>query len=148
MTTTQSIYDPQWLSYRIANYVVGKPLWWALQQTGGVGAGEVIENDIQRRKRVKSDYVFCGLVESAAQGILTHQRTKETGVFTDKLYSIKSFRKEFSGAALSDVVLSDLDMKAVVIDGKVETQPRIRLPRPNSSPYRLSSLLMGIQTLE
>ena len=136
LTTTQPIYDPQWLPYRIANYVVGKPLWWALQQTGVVGSGEVIENDIQRWKRVKGDYVFCGLVESAAQGILTHQRTKETGALADKLYSTESFRKEFSDTALPDVVLSDLDMrvllkhlerdmKVVVVDGKVETQPRI-----------------------
>jgi len=130
LTAAQSIYDPRWLPYRIANYVIGKPLWWALQQAGVVGSGEVIESDTQRWERVKGYYVLRDLVESAAQGILTHQRSKETGAFADKLYSIESFRKEFSGVALSDNVLSDLDMKVllkhlerdmdvVVFDGKV-----------------------------
>jgi len=133
LTATQSIYDPGWLPYRIASYVIGQPLWWALQQTGVVGSGDVIESDTQRWKRVKGDYVLRDLVESAAQGVLAHQRTKETGTFADKLYTVESFKREFSGVALPDVVLSDLDMKvllkhlerdmnAVVVDGKVTIQ--------------------------
>ena len=132
LTATQSIYDPGWLPYRIANYVLGKPLWWALQQTGVVGSDDVIESDTQRWKRVKGDYVLRDLVESAAQGVLAHQRTKEAGAFADKLYTMESF-KEFSGVALPDVVLSDLDikvllkhlerdMKVVVVDGKVASK--------------------------
>lgn len=130
LTATQSIYDPGWLPYRIANYVIGKPLWWALQQTGVVASGEVIESDTQRWKRVKGDYVLRELVESAAQGVLTHQRSRETGAFADKLYTIETFRKEFSAVALPDLVLSDLDLKVlvkhlerdmrlVIVDGKV-----------------------------
>ena len=133
LTATQSIYDPGWLPYRIANYVLGKPLWWALQQTGVVGSDDVIESDTQRWKRVKGDYVLRDLVESAAQGVLAHQRTKEAGAFADKLYTMESFKEEFSGVALPDVVLSDLDikvllkhlerdMKVVVVDGKVASK--------------------------
>ena len=133
LTTAQSIYDPGWLPYRIASYIVGKPLWWALQQTGVVGPGDVIESDTQRWKRIKGDYVLRDLVESAAQGISAHQRMKETGAFADKLYTVESFKREFSGIALPDVVLSDLDlkvllkhlerdMKIVVVDGKVSYQ--------------------------
>lgn len=159
LTATQPIYDPGWLPYRIANYVIGKPLWWALQQTGVVESGEVIESDTQRWKRVKGDYVLRELVESAAQSVLAHQRTKETGAFADKLYSIESFRKEFSGVALPDVILSNLDMKVllkhlerdmnnVVVDGKVVTQPHTQLPRTNISSNRLSSLLTRTRILE
>jgi charged multivesicular body protein 7 len=130
LNATQSIYDPGWLPYRIASYVIGKPLWWALQQTGVVGSEDVIESDTQRWKRVKGDYVLRDLVESAAQGVLVQQRTKETGAFADKLYTVGSFKRVFSGVALPDVVLSDLDMKVllkhlerdmkvVVVDGKV-----------------------------
>ncbi|KAF9791219.1 hypothetical protein BJ322DRAFT_436391 [Thelephora terrestris] len=130
LTATQSIYDPGWLPYRIASYVIGKPLLWALQQTGAVGSGDVIESDTQRWKRVKGDYVLRDLVESAAQGILAHQRTKESGAYAEKLYTVESFKREFSSAALPDVVLSDLDLKVlvkhlerdmrvVVVDGKV-----------------------------
>jgi len=136
LTMAQSIYDPGWLPYRIANYVIGKPLWWALQQTGVVGPDDVIESDTQRWKRVKGDYVLRDLVESAAQGVLAHQRTKESGGFADKLYTVESFKREFSGVALSGVVLSDLDlkillkhlerdMKVAVVDGKVAMKVNI-----------------------
>ena len=85
---------------------------------------------------MKGDYVLRDLVESAAQGVLGHQRMKETGVFADKLYTAESFKREFSGVALPDVILSDLDMKVllkhlerdmkvVIVDGKVATQTRI-----------------------
>ena len=129
LTAAQSIYDPGWLPYRIANYVIGKPLWWALQQTGVVGPGDVIESDTQRWKRVKGDYVLRDLVESAAQSVLAHQQAKEAGAFADKLYTMESFKREFSSVALPDV-LSDLDLKVllkhlerdkrvVVVGGKV-----------------------------
>ena len=142
LTAAQSIYDPGWLPYRIASYVIGKPLWWALQQTGVVGSGDIIESDTQRWKRVKGDYVLRDLVESAAQGVLAHQRTKESGAFADKLYTIEFFKREFSSVAISDVVLSDLDtkvllkhlerdMKVVVVDGKVAIQTLINPPHAN-----------------
>lgn len=130
LTAAQSIYDPGWLPYRFASYVIGKPLWWALQQAGVVGSGDVIESDTQRWKRVKGDYVLRDLAESAAQAVLAHQRTKESGAYADGLYTVESFKREFSGIALPGVVLSDLDMKVllkhlerdmkvVVVDGKV-----------------------------
>jgi len=159
LTTTQSIYDPGWLPYRIASYVIGQPLWWALQQTGVVGSGDVIESDTQRWKRVKGDYVLRDLVESAAQGVLAHQRAKETGTFADKLYTVESFKREFSGVALPDVVLSDLDMKvllkhlerdmnAVVVDGKVAIQTHFQPSHANLRFHRSSSLLTRILSLE
>ena len=149
LTAAQSIYDPGWLPYRIASYVIGKPLWWALQQTGVVGSGDVIESDTQRWKRVKGDYVLRDLVESAAQGVLAHQQTKETGTFADKLYTVESFKREFSGVALPDVVLSDLDMKVllkhlerdmkvIVVDGKVAAQTYLQ-------PHELISGFVGRQ---
>ena len=158
LTSAQSIYDPGWLPYRIASYVIGKPLWWALQQTGVVGSDDLIESDTQRWKRVKGDYVLRDLVESAAQGVLTHQRTKETGAFGDRLYTTESFKREFSSAALPDVVLSDLDMrvllkhlerdaKIIVVDGKVVAQLHVQ-SCTNISPRRLSSLLTKIPSLE
>ena len=159
LTATQSIYDPGWLPYRIASYVIGKPLWWALQQTGVVGSGDIIESDTQRWKRVKGDYVLRDLVESAAQGVLAHQRAKEAGAFADKLYTVESFKREFSGVVLPDIVLSDLDMKvllkhlerdmkAVVVDGKVATQTHTQPPYANLGFHRLSSLLTMILNLE
>ena len=159
LTATQSIYDPGWLPYRIANYVIGKPLWWALQQTGVVASNEVIESDTQRWRRVKGDYVLRELVESAAQGVLTHQRSRETGMFADKLYTIESFKKEFSAVALPGVVLSDLDMKVllkhlerdmkiVAVDGKVAIKLRIQLTDAKTILYRLLSLLTMIRILE
>jgi len=159
LTATQSIYDPGWLPYQIASYVIGQPLWWALQQTGVVGSGDVIESDTRRWKRVKGDYVLRDLAESAAQGVLAHQRAKETGTFADKLYTVESFKREFAGVALLDVVLSDLDMKvllkhlerdmnAVVVDGKVAIQTHLQQSHANLGFHRSSSLPTRILNLE
>ena len=158
LTATQTIYDPGWLPYRIASYVIGKPLWWALQQTGVVESGDVIESDTQRWKRVKDDYVLRDLVESAAQSVLARQRTKETGTYADKLYTVESFKGEFSGIAIPDVVLSDLDMKVLlkhlerdmkvaVVDGKVAIKIHKRPPRINLGFDRLSNLWTRILNL-
>lgn len=151
LTAAQSIYDPGWLPYRIANYVIGKPLWWALQQTGVVGPGDIIESDTQRWKRVRGDYVLRDMVESAARGVLAHQRTRETGTVADKLYTVESFKREFSGVALRDIVLSDLDlkvlvkhlerdMKVIVVDGKVAIKIHTQPTHADPGFYRLSSL--------
>ncbi|KAF9651091.1 hypothetical protein BDM02DRAFT_3127227 [Thelephora ganbajun] len=109
--------------------------WWhevsqivALQQTGIVESSDIVEGDVQGSKRIKGDYVLCDLVEPAARGVLAHQQAKETGAFADKLYTVESFKRGFSGVALLDVVLSDLDIEIllkyrecdmkVVADGK------------------------------
>ena len=59
----------------------------------------------------QGDYFLCDLVDATAQGALAHHRTKETGAPADKLYTVESFKREFSGVALSDVTLSDLNLK-------------------------------------
>ena len=79
-----------------------------------MGSGDVIESDTRRWKRIKGAYVLRDLVESAAQGVLAHQRAKDTGTFADKLHTIESFKRVFSGVALPNVVLSDLDMKVLL----------------------------------
>lgn len=99
-------------------------------------SSNVIESDTQRWKRVKNHYILRDLVESAAQGILAHQRTKDAGGFADRLYTVESFKREFSSVALPNIVLSDLDvkvslkhlerdMKVIIVDGKVTTQLHI-----------------------
>ena len=73
LNATQSIYDPGWLPYRIASFVVGKPLWWALQQLNIVGSDEHYgsSSDLERWKKVKGDYVILSLVERAAAALLS-----------------------------------------------------------------------------
>lgn len=59
-TSVQSIYYPGSLSSRVASYVVGRPLWWALEQLSIVGDGESEE---KRWKRQQGDYVIVPLLE-------------------------------------------------------------------------------------
>ena len=67
---------------------------------------------------------------------------------------MESFERVFSGVALPDLILSDLDMKVllkymerdmgvVVVDGKVAIKVRDQPPRANLGFYRLSSLWNG-----
>lgn len=115
LNSVQSIYDPGWLPLRIANYVIGKPIWWALQQLNVVASDEGgHESDTERWKKVKGDYVLLDLVESASQNVVSQQRSKGAVVPTDQLYTVDSFREEFASVALPDVVLSDLDIKVLI----------------------------------
>ena len=124
-----------------------------------VGSGDIIENDGQKWERVKGDYVLRDLVETAAQCVLAHQLTKETGTIADKLYTVESFKKEFSSIVLPDVILSDLDMKVllkhlerdlkvIVVGGKVENPIHIQPSHAHLGFDRLSSLWTRIPHLE
>ena len=133
LTDTKSIYDPGWLPYRIASFVIGKPLWWALQQLSVVPSDEYEgghASDSDRWRRIGGDYVVVSLCERAAEGILQKHQSKSGVSLADSLYKFDSFIKEYASAALPNVALSRQDMKvvlkflerdkkAVVIDGEV-----------------------------
>lgn len=112
MNSTQSIYEPGWLPYRIASYVIGKPLWWALSQAGVVSSGDD-ESDSVRWKKVKGDYVVLALLEQAADAVTARQT--DVGVnLADALYDFTSFRSAFAEHALPDVSLSDADLRVLL----------------------------------
>lgn len=100
-TSTQSIYDPGWLPYRIASFVIGKPLWWTLQQLSLVSSddGGGSETDAQRWKKVKGDYVVVSLLEQAAAAVLHKQESKAGLSLADSLYTFDGFKKEFGKCA-------------------------------------------------
>ncbi|KAL4253181.1 hypothetical protein ABKN59_004148 [Abortiporus biennis] len=95
---TQSIYDPGWLPLRIASFLVGKPLWWALEQLNIVNPEEHVgghASDTERWRKVKGDYVVLSLLEKAADAVLQRQQ-------------------KFAGIALPGVTLSDTDMRVLL----------------------------------
>ncbi|KZT26511.1 hypothetical protein NEOLEDRAFT_1177512 [Neolentinus lepideus HHB14362 ss-1] len=114
LTSTQSIYDHGSLPLRIASYVLGKPLWWALQQVGIVdGDQSRSESDAQKWRKVKGDYVVVDLVEKAAEAVIARQRCGEGISLADVLYSPGSFKARFKDV-LPDMPLSELDIKVLV----------------------------------
>jgi charged multivesicular body protein 7 len=112
MTTKESVYDPGWFSTRIVKYVVGKPLWWALEQMGIVteenGTGSVSSDS----KDWWGEYVVLGLVEKAADAVVEMQRSRTVDV-SSALYSMEGFRQTFEGV-LEGVILSTVDMKVLL----------------------------------
>jgi charged multivesicular body protein 7 len=114
LSAPYSVYDPGSTAYWLVSTIVGKPLWWALQQTGIVGTEESTETDAQRWRRVASDYVVLPLVEQAADRILEHQETIDNGSAADTVYSWEGFKKTFGGLALENGSMSDEDVKVVV----------------------------------
>ena len=114
---TRSIYDPGWLPYRLASFVVGKPLWWALGQLGIVDAHGIAFGDsgaVERWKKIRGDYVAVNLLENAAEKIVERQRQKSTGQVADSLYSLDSFRDAFAECAFEGATLSTSDLKVVL----------------------------------
>ncbi|TCD63618.1 hypothetical protein EIP91_005169 [Steccherinum ochraceum] len=133
LTDSKSVYDPGWLPLRIASFVIGKPLWWALQQLNVVDSGEYVgghAGDNERWRKVKGDYVVLALLERAAEGVLQKQSAKSGLSLADYLYKFDSFKRQFSAVAFPGVTLSDQDMRvvlkflerdrrALVVDGEV-----------------------------
>ena len=126
----QSIYDPGWLPARIAAYIVGKPLWWTLEQLGIVGEDGLLTPRARGNEEWWGDYVFLPLLERAADALITKQQSRATSV-ADHLYDLPSFRKEF-GSALSQDVLSsegasillkflERDRHIIVVEQQVQT---------------------------
>ncbi|KAJ6502356.1 hypothetical protein C8R45DRAFT_976362 [Mycena sanguinolenta] len=126
LNSKESIYDSGWLPGRIVAYVVGKPLWWALEQLGVVGEEGILPSTTAKDTTWWGDYVVISLVEVAASEVLTKQSLRSTGP-ADAVYTFESFKKEFSSnsQALTDadakVLLRFLerDRRAVVVDKDV-----------------------------
>ena len=132
MSARTSILDPGWLPYRIASLVVGKPLWWALEQIGIVDSERHLSSD-SLQVDWSGEYVFVELLEQATDAVLALQEARVTGP-ADALYTIEGFRKTFASifSASEQPALSETDTrilikflererKAVVTDNEVST---------------------------
>jgi hypothetical protein len=107
----ESVYDPGWLPTRIAAYVLGKPLWWALEQLGLFGE----EGDGQsERARTEwwGEYVVLALVERMADAVVAAQIRRETGP-AGALYTFEGFRRTFGGV-LGRGEMRDIDAKVLI----------------------------------
>ncbi|TDL21517.1 hypothetical protein BD410DRAFT_829025 [Rickenella mellea] len=117
LNASSSIYDSASLPYRIASYVITKPLSWALQQLNiinpdGEGGGSTSE----QLQSVKGSYVVVRNLEHAADAVQEMQRKKAGVSPADELYSFESFKKLFgvNGVVFPDVSLSDTDLKVLL----------------------------------
>ncbi|KAG2041616.1 Snf7-domain-containing protein [Suillus americanus] len=112
LTSQQSVYDLGWLPYRIASFVVGKPLWWAMEQLDIVRS-EDSYTEAETWKKIEGDYVMLGLVVQAADTLETLR--DGTGLSpADNLYTFEDFRREFGAKVLPGVVLSEIDIKVLI----------------------------------
>lgn len=112
LTSQQSVYDLGWLPYRIASFVVGKPLWWAMEQLDIVRS-EDSYTEAETWKKIEGDYVMLGLVVQAADTLETLR--VGTGFSpADNLYTFEDFRREFGAKVLPGVVLSEIDIKVLI----------------------------------
>ncbi|KAI0928405.1 hypothetical protein AcW1_005659 [Taiwanofungus camphoratus] len=117
LSSPKSVYDPGWLPLRIASFVAGKPIWWALQQLNVVSSEDNAfghASDGERWNKVKGDYVVLSLLETAAENVIQKRRDKAGVSLADSLHNMESFRNEFACHALEGAVLSDLDLKVLV----------------------------------
>ncbi|CAE6535843.1 unnamed protein product [Rhizoctonia solani] len=104
-----SVYLPEsGLAYRAASALVGRSLWWALQQTGLVG------DDVIRE--TWGDFVILPNVEAAAKKVIDIQRAKGGIGPASALYNFASFRQTFGSLAAqySGATLSETDARVLV----------------------------------
>jgi charged multivesicular body protein 7 len=67
MTSTTSIYHADSLAIRVAGYMVGKPLWWALGQLNLTSDGS---EQTPSWNKLAGDYVFIELLEVSNLNII------------------------------------------------------------------------------
>ncbi|KAF8163455.1 Snf7-domain-containing protein [Crassisporium funariophilum] len=114
-----SIYNPGWLPTRIAAYVVGKPLWWALEQMGVVGEEGLLGSGSRQHHHKDTswwgEYVLVPLVERAADAVVERQEAMMASP-GDALYTMESFREAFAGigGVEDDTALRETDAKVLL----------------------------------
>jgi charged multivesicular body protein 7 len=101
------------LPYRIASYVLGKPLWWALEQLELVRPEDGY-SEAEMWKRVAGQYVVLGLVEKAAHVVMRIREAKGGIGAADGLFNFEGFRKEFGDKVNAGNILSEEDVKVLV----------------------------------
>ncbi|EAU88757.2 hypothetical protein CC1G_01130 [Coprinopsis cinerea okayama7 len=95
-----SLYATSSLPVRIASYVIGRPLWWALETAGIVGDEGILGSSMRERNRGTAwygEYVLVPLVEKAGNAIIQMQEEAGAGP-ADALYSWSGFSKTFASA--------------------------------------------------
>ncbi|KAH6918418.1 hypothetical protein BKA70DRAFT_1247141 [Coprinopsis sp. MPI-PUGE-AT-0042] len=100
MGRTTSLYATRSLPVRVVSYVVGKPLWWALEQAGIVGEEGMFGSGTRNRNQGTSwygGYVLVPLVETAGDAVIEMQAGR-SGSPADALYSWRAFGKVFVDA--------------------------------------------------
>ncbi|KAI6005672.1 hypothetical protein EDD15DRAFT_2426179 [Pisolithus albus] len=110
LSSSVSVYDPGWLPYRIASFLVGRPLWWAMEQLDLVKS-EDSYSEAEMWKRVQGDYVMLKLVERAADVVDSFRGGMS---LADSLYTVESFRKEFGSKVLPGVTISEMDTEVLL----------------------------------
>ncbi|QRW27702.1 vacuolar-sorting protein SNF7 [Rhizoctonia solani] len=103
-----SIYLPEsGLAYRVVSTLLGRPLWWGLQQAGLVG------DDIRESW---GDFVVLANVEAAAKKVIDYQGSKGAIGPASALYTFASFRQTFGDLAAqhSGATLSEADVRVLV----------------------------------
>ncbi|KIJ16763.1 hypothetical protein PAXINDRAFT_75026 [Paxillus involutus ATCC 200175] len=110
LTSPQSVYDPGWLPYRIASLLVGKPLWWAMEQLDVVRS-EDSYSEAEMWKRIEGEHILLKLVERAADAV---ESSCGGMCLADKLHTVASFRREFGSKALPGGSLSETDTKVLL----------------------------------
>ncbi|KAG6867035.1 hypothetical protein C0991_003953 [Blastosporella zonata] len=111
LNAQKSIYDPGWLPARIAAFVVGKPLWWALEQMGVVGEEGLLGSGGARSQKDTAwwgEYVFVALLEKAADKVVEWQAAKVGGA-GDRVYSMDGFKQEFGSVVGAESALTEGD---------------------------------------
>ncbi|KAG6851263.1 hypothetical protein H0H93_011699 [Arthromyces matolae] len=153
----KSIYDPGWLPVRIAAFVVGKPLRWALEQMGIIGEDGFFGDGSSRNQKDSAwwgDYVIVPLVERAADEVLRLQAIKAGGA-GDRVYSKLMFKQEFGSVTGQDEMLPDVDTSillkflerdrlAIVVDKEVIKF----LSNDPSEPREINAVDIGILELK
>ncbi|TRM62605.1 hypothetical protein BD626DRAFT_403645 [Schizophyllum amplum] len=117
LSSVQTIYpSSSWIPSptTVVTYVVGKPLWWAMEQLSIVGEDSLLGSLTSRASSSQSwygDYVLLPAVEQTATTIF---EMEENDSASDGLYNVAGFRKRFKDALGEPNALSEPDTEIML----------------------------------
>ncbi|KAG9021763.1 hypothetical protein FS837_006995, partial [Tulasnella sp. UAMH 9824] len=135
-------YQPS-LAYRVASFVVGRPLWWAWSI-------RVLVNE--RAEMSELSRRLCGAIYP--QGATISQRRSKPPGFTESLYKRQSFQAEVESVGLKGTTMSLLDVGVVMkylkrdAEGGRRSGERMGLPGTIRDVFKLTVPADGITEVD
>lgn len=116
LSSSASIYEGGSIVGRVADVLIKKSFWWALEHLNLVSS-EATETPAAKWKRVTGDYVVVSVLKNLADNIIATQDEKSALTLSESIHSLESFKRYAESCSISMgglAPLSSTDVKVLL----------------------------------
>ncbi|KAF9520485.1 hypothetical protein BS47DRAFT_1387120 [Hydnum rufescens UP504] len=156
LSSSSSVHATYPLPYRVASLVLGRPLWWALEQLNIVGESENPGSYDSRWALSQGSYVVLDVLEVAAEAIIKAQLGTGSLSLSESTHNLSSFRTKFAPIILprAPESLTDLDIQVLLRylerdkGALVSEKEVIKFAEPNSVLTEITDVDRGVAEMK